>query len=211
MTTWPPDPALPKDRLRALCRRRRRAALQRSGAALVAATEAALADLLPPTGRLGLYWAVGSEPDLRPLLTAGSAGPLADRLALPAVLPERGLVYLPWRAGEPLAHDACGIPAPHPPRQGTAPGGATGPLAAAEMALLLVPALAIDGRGLRLGSGGGWYDRLREDPAWRTVPALAVLPAACVVARLPDDPWDVLFDGWIDEGGWHAAGWMTDS
>ncbi|MFN5162901.1 MAG: 5-formyltetrahydrofolate cyclo-ligase, partial [Cyanobacteriota bacterium] len=79
-------------------------------------------------------------------------------------------------------------------------------LAAPDLGLLLVPALAIDRRGIRLGYGGGWYDRLRADPAWRAVPALVVLPAACVVEALPSDPWDVPFDGWIDESGLH---WIT--
>jgi 5-formyltetrahydrofolate cyclo-ligase len=72
-----------------------------------------------------------------------------------------------------------------------------------------VPALGFDRHGIRLGSGGGWYDRLRADPAWRAVPALAVLPAACLVEQLPRDPWDVPFDGWLDETGVHplAPGW----
>ena len=38
------------------------------------------------------------------------------------------------------------------------------------------------------------------------VPALVVLPAACVCDRLPADPWDVLFDGWLDERGCHWIG-----
>jgi hypothetical protein len=38
------------------------------------------------------------------------------------------------------------------------------------------------------------------------VPALVVLPAACVCERLPADPWDVLFDGWLDERGCHWIG-----
>jgi 5-formyltetrahydrofolate cyclo-ligase len=57
--------------------------------------------------------------------------------------------------------------------------------------------------GLRLGSGGGWYDRLRADPHWRRIPALAVVPAACLSEGLPCDPWDVPFDGWLDEHGVH--------
>jgi 5-formyltetrahydrofolate cyclo-ligase len=142
---------------------------------------------------------VGSEPDLLPL-----AALLSDRLALPAIRPwsgapaagvkeEQRLVYLPWSPGQELANDACGIPAPV---EGS-------PLEAGELGLLLVPALAVDGAGLRLGSGGGWYDRLRGDAAWGAVPALAVLPAACVALSLPRDPWDVAFDGWLDEGGLH--------
>jgi 5-formyltetrahydrofolate cyclo-ligase len=106
------------------------------------------------------------------------------------------LIYLPW-AGEALSgRDACGIPAPLPP-----PGSPWRELEAEALGLLLVPALAIDQHGIRLGSGGGWYDRLRADPVWRAVPALAVLPAACVCQELPRDPWDVPFAGWLDERG----------
>ena len=87
------------------------------------------------------------------------------------------------------------------------PGFTRGPaLAPRELARLLVPGLAVDHGGLRLGSGGGWYDRLRADPLWRAVPALVVVPAVCVVARLPGDPWDVPFPGWLTETGLH---WIT--
>ena len=67
----------------------------------------------------------------------------------------------------------------------------------------LVPALALDQRGIRLGYGGGWFDRLRSDPLWGAVPALAVLPAGCLVEQLPSDSWDVPFQGWLDEHGVH--------
>lgn len=167
-----------------------------------------LAERLPPGLRLGLYWPVGSEPDLAPWAPGALAERLEGRLALPAVLPPqpgelRGrLVYLPWSRHAALRPDACGIPAPLP-REGDAPLA----LPPEALGLLLVPALAVDRRGLRLGSGGGWYDRLRADPAWRAVPALAVLPAACVVEQLPRDPWDVPFSGWLDERGvWPADG-----
>jgi len=137
---------------------------------------------------LGLFWPLGSEPDLRSTLQQ-----LGSPLALPVV--EAGqLHYRSWQPAEQLAPDECGIPAPLPSMQ---------LLRAEQLALLLVPALAIDRRGVRLGSGGGWYDRLRSEPAWRAVPALAVLPAACVSEGLPADPWDVPFDGWLDEQGLH--------
>jgi 5-formyltetrahydrofolate cyclo-ligase len=143
--------------------------------------------------RLGLYWPVGHEPDWRPLLERWPEA-LRQRLALPVVRSVGGvgrLTYGAWHPADPLRADGCGIPAPV----------AAAPLEAHALALLLVPALAIDQRGIRLGSGGGWYDRLRADPAWRQLPALAVLPAACLAPSLPADPWDVPFTGWLDETG----------
>ena len=163
----------------------RREAMAIAQAAMAQVAQAALPQLVGTGQRLGLYWPIGNEPDLRAVANALSC-------ALPVV--EAGvLLYRAWKPGEPLAPDACGIPAP-------AAGAALEP---GELAALLVPALALDGQGIRLGSGGGWYDRLRADPAWRAVPALAVLPAACLTPELPRDPWDVPFDGWLDDHGLH--------
>jgi 5-formyltetrahydrofolate cyclo-ligase len=199
----PPPPGAPKDSLRRHYRQLRRHSLPLAEAALLEvlatalplALEAADARAHPQAGpsRLGLYWPVGAEPDWRPLL-ARWPETLCRRLALPVVRCVDGvgrLTYGAWHPADPLAADGCGIPAPM----------ASAPLEAQALALLLVPALAMDHRGIRLGSGGGWYDRLRADPTWRQRPALAVLPAACVVPSLPSDPWDVPFSGWLDENG----------
>ena len=175
-----------------------------SQTAILAGAWRQLPGLRPPGTRLGLYWPLAGEIDLRGLAVLPGEGPgtaLGNRLALPAVAgaPGQGqLQYRAWQPGEPLQPDLCRIPAP--------PGPA---LAPGALGLLLVPALGFDRQGIRLGSGGGWYDRLRADPAWRAVPALAVLPAACLVEQLPRDPWDVPFDGWLDETGVHplAPGW----
>lgn len=160
-------------------------------AALAAAAAPVVPTLMAPPLRLGLYWPVGHEPDLRPLADLLPA-PWRHHLALPAIRGDH-LLYLPWQPGDPLSADGSGIPAPT----------AGLPLEPAQLGLLLVPALAVDHSGVRLGSGGGWYDRLRSDPRWRAVPALVVLPAACVVPRLPRDPWDVPFPGWLAETGLH--------
>lgn len=202
LAAQPGDPAPSKDALRRQSRRCRRQALAACTPGLRAVARERLPALLPPGAWLGLYLPVGSEPDLDPWAPGG----LGARLALPAVLPPRHgetqgrLIYLPWEPDTPLRPDACGIPAP-------LPGEGRDPvlLPPAALGLLLVPALAVDRSGIRLGSGGGWYDRLRSDPAWRAVPALAVLPSACVVERLPRDPWDVPFHGWLDEHGIHAV------
>ena len=167
-------------------------------AAILAVALRELPGLLPSGKRLGLYWPLAGEIDLRSLadLPGAAAGDaLKDQLALPAVAGAPGqeqLKYRPWQPGEPLEPDLCRIPAPLGPA-----------LAPGQLGLVLVPALGFDRQGIRLGSGGGWYDRLRADPAWRAVPALAVLPAACLVQQLPRDPWDVPFTGWLDEKGVH--------
>ncbi len=64
--------------------------------------------------------------------------------------------------------------------------GAEGPK---EETLIVVPALAFDRTGYRLGHGGGYYDRFL-DPAWCVSAGLAL---QCMIAQapLPHDPWDV--------------------
>jgi len=154
---------------------------------------------LVPAGRaLGLYCPLPGEVDLRELETL-----LPGRLALPAITAgprdrSARLVYRPWRGGDPLEPDGCRIPAPL---------AGAGELPAEALGLLLVPALACDASGIRLGYGGGWYDRLRADPAWAQVPAVAVLPRGCRVERLPRDPWDVPLQGWLDEDGLAWLDW----
>lgn len=195
-----------KQQLRALFRDRRRQLLpgisdllQRQLAALLAAGgpgpegHGGLA-LAGRCGRLGVYWPLAGEPDLRPPLM-GSSG-WCRQLALPAIADGR-LQYRPWQPGDRLGADACGIPAPLE---------RAGRLEADALALLLVPALAIDRQGVRLGYGGGWYDRLRSQKDWRQVPALAVLPSGCLCEQLPRDPWDVPLDGWLTELGVHWLG-----
>ena len=194
------DPPSAKARWRQRLRPLRLDQTRSCQAEILAVARLELGGLLPLGKRLGLYWPLAGEFDLRGLgeLSGEPAGEgLADQLALPAVAGVSGqgqLEYRAWRPGEPLEPDRCRIPAPLGPA-----------LAPEKLGLLLVPALGFDRQGIRLGSGGGWYDRLRADPAWRAVPALAVLPAACLVEQLPRDPWDVPFDGWLDERGVHPV------
>jgi 5-formyltetrahydrofolate cyclo-ligase len=163
-------------------------------ALLLAAAQRHLTQRLADGGLIGLYWPLAGEIDLRPLADAGL--PLALPAVEPAgVVPER-MVYRPWSPGDPLLPDGCGIPAPLP---------GCGNLFPSDLGVLLVPALAFDPvSGIRLGQGGGWYDRLRADPAWAAVPALVVIPADCLHRGLPQEPWDVPFSGWLDAGGIHG-------
>lgn len=181
-----------KASLRRQFRHQRLALLPAAEAGLQAAALQQLPALLAQQSRpgyLGIYWPLAGEADLRVLAQLPA---LLPRLALPRIH-AGALHYRPWQPGTALSPDDCGIPAP-----------AAGPeLEAEALAVLLAPALAVDRRGLRLGYGGGWFDRLRSQSPWRALPALAVLPAGCVVEELPGDGWDVPFDGWLDEQGLH--------
>jgi len=186
-----------KASLRQQFRARRLALLPEAQPAIEAQARRHCPALLPPGRHLGLYWPLAGEVDLRSLQAL-----LPNQLALPAITappgdPAARLVYRPWRSSDVLKPDGCSIPAPA--ARAAAPD--EGALAAAQLGLLLIPALACDATGIRLGYGGGWYDRLRADPTWAQVPALAVLPRGCRVERLPRDPWDVPLQGWIDEDG----------
>ena len=137
-------------------------------------------------GYLGLYWPLKNEIDLRHLKVN-----IKTPIALPASKKNGYLTYHHWNKS-PLRRDFCGIPAPLDEPI----------LSANEISLLIVPALAIDQNGYRLGYGGGFYDRLRSSQDWGSIPSLVVLPKACVAKEpLPIDSWDIPFNGWINEDG----------
>lgn len=154
----------------------RRAALpaaQREGAGR--AYVAALAALLPDSGRVAAYVGVGTEPDTGPLLAR--CRQLRLEVLLPVVLPDGDL---DWALASPLAPGRLGIPEPTGPRLGRD--------AVAQAGLVVVPALAVDRHGTRLGRGGGCYDRALPRA---TAPTVALLYDGETVEQLPSEPHDV--------------------
>ncbi len=136
-----------KRALRAECEARRR---QASDAAGPKAGEAAaghfLAAIEPPTGCVvSGYWPMRDEFDVVPLLEALHAR--GHRCALPVVAGKgRPLEFRAWSPGAALVEAAFGTRVP--------PEDA----AQATPDVLLVPMLAFDDAGYRLGYGGGFYD-----------------------------------------------------
>ncbi|MEO9222816.1 MAG: 5-formyltetrahydrofolate cyclo-ligase [Mycobacteriaceae bacterium] len=80
-----------------------------------------------------------------------------------------------------------------------------GPAAIAGARLVLVPALAVDRAGHRLGRGAGFYDRslTLADPAARLV---AVVRAAEVLAELPHEEHDIAMDDALTPAGLISLG-----
>lgn len=66
--------------------------------------------------------------------------------------------------------------------------------------LILMPLIAFDKHGNRLGTGGGYYDRTLVDLRDSTKPLLIGLGYAAQEAEhLPVDPWDIALDGILTE------------
>ena len=177
-----------KRRLRGPCEARRRAAADAAGerAGSDAAGHFLAAVSLPAACVVAGYWPMRHELDPRPLLDA-----LHDRghpCALPVVV-GRGvpLVFRAWSPGDALIDAAFGTRAPPEDAPVLTPG------------LLLVPMLAYDDRGYRLGYGGGFYDR-----------SLAALAASITVGcaydaqaidEVPTDDHDRRLDWIVTEQG----------
>ena len=147
--------------------------------------------VLPPPGAVvSAYWPFGSEIDPRPLIRRLSA--LGYSIALP-VTPKKGsnppLHFRRWTASSLLAPRSFGVHEPGEDAEILVPD------------VLLVPMLAFDRQGGRLGYGAGHYDRtlagLRAaNPAIR---AIGVAFAAQQVDELPTEPHDQPLDDVLTE------------
>lgn len=128
--------------------------------------------------RIAAYVPMGREPGSLRLLDMLRDG--GTEVLLPVVVAD-GLDWARYAGAGELIAGALGTRAPTGPR--------LGPSALATADAVLVPALAVDHRGVRLGRGGGYYDR-----ALAAVPPGARLAALLhdgeLVERLPVDPWD---------------------
>jgi 5-formyltetrahydrofolate cyclo-ligase len=128
------------------------------------------------------YVSVGREPGTRALLDALRGRGV--RVLLPVLLPDNDLDWAAYEGAESLAKAGRGLWEPTGPR--------LGPEAVCEADVVLLPGLAVDERGMRLGRGGGSYDRVLARLARADAhPSLVVLLYANeVVARVPEEPHD---------------------
>jgi 5-formyltetrahydrofolate cyclo-ligase len=71
-------------------------------------------------------------------------------------------------------------------------------VAEASIDAALVPGLAWDRRGSRLGRGAGYYDRLFADPAWRGF-RCGIFFSLQEVEAIPTEPWDLPLQAVVTE------------
>lgn len=123
------------------------------------------------------YFSFRQEPDLSPLFNLPDSQHV---WGLPRCV-DRSLIWHVWSPEQTYQPGAYGIPEP---------AAAAPTLSAAEVDLILVPCVACDVQGYRLGYGGGFYDRLLSDPAWEKIPTVGIVFEFARLPGLPVEPWD---------------------
>ena len=129
--------------------RRRTLHAEKGPAAAALIARHVLKELQPAQKCVAGYWPIGDEIDPRPTLEAvlGAGG----QAALPVVAGQgQVLIFRQWRRGDPLDPGPFGTAHPNPRAPAVTPD------------VLLLPLIAYDEVGHRLGYGAGYYDRTVE-------------------------------------------------
>ena len=142
------------------------------------------AEIAATTGRVSFYWPIRTEIDPRPLMER-----LADsrEVCLPVTNGLAPLVFRPWRPDAAMETDGFGVSVP-----------AKGPEVTPEV--LVVPMLAFDEAGHRLGYGAGHYDRTLA--GLRPLGPVTAIGFAYEAQRGPDlpaEPTDERLDAIVTE------------
>jgi 5-formyltetrahydrofolate cyclo-ligase len=122
------------------------------------------------------YHSIRQEPDISSLFE------LSKHWGFPRCV-GRSLTWHYWSPTDalPLQTGRYGVIEPHP--------GA--PIVTPEQVdLILIPAIACDAQGYRLGYGAGFYDRLLGDRPWQMIPTIGITFEAMRLPSLPHDDWD---------------------
>ena len=139
--------------------------------------------------RVGFFWPIRNEPNLRPLLEAWESQKNDSFAALLPVITEAdsALNFRVWTPNTPMTMDRYGIPSP-----------TTGDFLQPQA--LLIPLVAFDAQGYRLGYGGGFFDR--------TLPSLQPRPLSIGVGfelsrvdTTHPQPHDERLDAVVTEAG----------
>lgn len=139
---------------------------------------------LPDPGGCMAFASMPDEIDTSPLIDALLR--TGWRVALPRVDPDEGTMAAYWiesTGGLPV--NRWGIPEPEPNPDLLA--------AAAPLSLIVVPGLAFDASGSRLGRAGGYYDRFLRD-AGKGPLRVGLFYSIQQLPEIPTEPWDEPLD-----------------
>lgn len=154
------------------------------------AAELAVSVLAVPGDPVCCHLPVGTEPGSSQLVDALVGQ--GRRVLLPVVVGAAPLDWAYYEGPDSLAPGPYGLREPA--------GARLGPEAIGLAGAVLVPALAVDAIGTRLGKGGGHYDRSLP-LVGSGVPLVAVVRDAELLDRLPAEAHDVRMTSVLTPGG----------
>ncbi len=148
---------------------------------------------------IACYFAVNDEFDTRMVIEAIWQAGKYCYLPVIAEQKEKILSFVRYTDGDALEPNQYHI---------LEPVDKSNALMAAELDLVILPLLAFDDQGHRLGTGGGYYDRsfafLGEQE--RKIALIGLAYARQQADSLPVDPWDIGLDAVLTEEG--CRGWI---
>jgi 5-formyltetrahydrofolate cyclo-ligase len=130
-------------------------------------------------GTIAAYYSIASEPDTHGLVYA--LWKRGGYVLLPLLRPDADLDWASYEGPGSLRPGPRGLAEPAEPRRG--------PDAVARADLVLVPALAVDRGGVRLGRGGGSYDRALARVGL-PIPTIALIYDGELLDKVPADAHD---------------------
>ena len=176
------DVRLRKAELRAqvLAQRSALPADQRSAAATLIRDAVLAEPQVQMAGTIAVYYSIGSEPGTHGLVYA--LHKRGSYVLLPVLRPDGDLDWASYEGPDSMVPGPRGLLEPGEPPRGVD--------AVARADAVLVPALAVDGAGRRLGRGGGSYDRAlaRVGPL---VPLIALVYDDELVEHVPAEGHDI--------------------
>jgi len=141
---------------------------------------------------------VANDGEIDPLPLLRRAYRLGKTACVPAIdRPRHGnMLFLRYAPGDLTRENRYGIPEPVRRTSRVIPCG--------DLDLVLVPLVAFDTAGNRLGMGGGYYDRhfaARRDRQWRRPALIGIAYELQKLPHLQSEDWDVPLDAVVTECG----------
>ncbi|WP_228014570.1 5-formyltetrahydrofolate cyclo-ligase [Fortiea sp. LEGE XX443] len=121
------------------------------------------------------YFSFRQEPDLSPLFADTKY-----KWGFPRCVGDT-LSWHVWKPEDAVQINSYGIREPYPDAL---------TIDSSEVDLILVPSVACDRQGFRLGYGGGYYDRLLSSPKWENKPTIGIVFDFAYLLELPLEMWD---------------------
>ncbi len=131
------------------------------------------------------YFSFRQEPDLSPLFRS------EKQWGFPRI-EGKSLIWHCWKLGDKLETNKYGI---------LEPSIESKIIESQAVDLILIPTVACDRLGYRLGYGGGYYDRMLSSTQWSSHTTIGIVFDFAYLPQLPVDAWDKKLDFICTEEG----------